>query len=267
MRHKLSLVVAILAGAFVGCQRQEAPLDAKVVVPATATNPLPPPATVSEAQFRKGMALEGVRELQYLGENGEKLTFATFIAAVQAGRSFKKEVEMDRSLAVMTMNPVEDKAPEPVDSNEGSQPLNFPISARLPPIQDRDLDNRLHALSDGKRHTLLSFFFADCVPCIREIPALNSLVGRQGNLHVVSITFDDKETASEFARKRGLEVPIVPGAKAYIDTLGVTSYPTLVLVSPEGRLMGVRSGYKVSGTGDSGLAGMESWLESLGLKI
>jgi thiol-disulfide isomerase/thioredoxin len=266
MLLKMTLVVAILAGALAGCQRQESTLDAKAVVTKPAKDRAPATAKVSEDEFRTGMALEGVREVQYLGDDGGKLTFAEFIATVQAGRSFKKEVEMDKSLAVMTINPLGKKVPESAESNEGSQVLNFPVSAKLPSIQNRDLDGHLHTLANGKSYTLLSFFFAECVPCIQEIPALNALSGGQGSLSVVSITFEDKETASTFAVKRGLRVPIIADSKNYIDALGVKTYPTLVLVSPEGRLMGVRSSYKVTGSQDSGLAELKSWLNSLGLK-
>jgi peroxiredoxin len=262
MRLKIGIFVTILVGTLVGCQRQEPTSDGEsmITTPADKQGVSQPPK-MSEEEFRKGMALDNVKEVKYLNEDGGNLTFAEFIKTVTAGRSFKKEVEADRSLAVMTISSIRESL-----GSVHSRPLNFPVSAELPPIKNKDLGGHLHALSNGKNYTLLSFFFADCVPCIQEIPALNSLSSGHSSLNVVSVTFENKEVASKFATQRGLNVPIIPDSKDYIEALGVTVYPTLVLVSPEGRLMGVRSSYKVSGSQDSALAELQSWLNSLGLK-
>lgn len=221
-------------------------------------------AAMTEAAFRKGMALEDVREVRYLDEDGKVLSFADFIAVVQGGRSFKKEVEGDKSLAVMTINPREAASPPKGNGVAGSTRLSVPVSALLPPLTQRDLADRLPVLANGQRATLVSFFFADCVPCIQEIPALNALAHDRKDLQVLSVTFETRADAARFARERGLRTAIVPDAQAYIDALGIKVYPTLVLVSPEGRLMGARSAYAVHAE-DAGLAEIESWLGSFGL--
>ena len=263
MLLKVSFLVTILIGTLAGCQRQEPTPDTKVTVEKSAgEHGVSKPLKISEEEFRKGMALDGVKEVKYLGEDGASLSFAEFMTTVQSGHSFKKEVEADKSLAIMTINPVIKES----KGSASSQPLNFPVSSELPAIENRDLDGHLQALANGKRYTLLSFFFADCVPCIQEIPALNSLSGEQSGVNVVSVTFENKEVASKFAVDRGLKVPIIPDYKSYIDALGINVYPTLVLVSPEGRLMGVRSSYTVPAGQDSGLAELKAWLNSLGLK-
>ena len=264
MPLNLRLFPILLAVAVIGCQ-QRAPEAGAPAAEATsvAEREAPPASKMTEADFRKGMALEGVKEVRYVGEAGEALSFADFIAIVQAGRSFRKEMNADRSLAVMTVNPKGANPPEPAESR--AQPINFPVSADLPPIRNKDLGGRLNVLANGRRPTLVSFFFPDCVPCIQEVPALNALTG-DGALNVVSITFDDREAAAKFARERGLETSIVPDAQAYIDTLGIKVYPTLLLVSPEGRLMGVRSSYKVTDGKDGGLADLKAWMRSLGLE-
>ena len=263
MLIRTSIFAAILAGALAGCQGQGPASDAKEVAGKAASgHEATSLQAMSENDFRKGMALDEVKVVEYRGEDGQHLDYVEFIARVQAGRSFNKVVELDKSRAVVSINASTEEHREPA----GSQPLNFPISAALPQIEDRDLDGHLHELANGKRHTLLSFFFTDCVPCIQEIPAINSLSGEYDGLNVVSVTFEDKDMASKFTAKRGLKVPVIPGAQRYIDALGVRVYPTLVLVSPEGRLMGVRSSYTVSESQDAGLAELKSWLDSLGLK-
>jgi hypothetical protein len=70
----------------------------------------------------------------------------------------------------------------------------------------------------------------------------------------------------KFAKERGLGTSIVPDSQPYIDALGIKVYPTLMLVSPEGRLMGARSSYNPETHQDSGLSELRAWMGSLGLK-
>ena len=105
------------------------------------------------------------------------------------------------------------------------------------------------------------------MPCIREIPALNALARESNGLRVVSVTFEPRDVALQFSKARGLETSIVPDSQAFIDEIGIKVYPTLVLVSPEGRLMGARSSYDPANADDSGLAGMQAWIASLGARI
>ncbi len=265
-----SLALALSGLAFAGSQKHGPGIAG---APTNPTNAAPAQgkrasraSTMTEAEFRQGMAMGDVKQTQYIGDRGEKLSFADFIAKVQGGRSFSKMVEGDKSLAVMTINAKGSVEPAAKESRGSAQPLKVRISAELPPLPNKALDNSLPVLANGKHYTLVSFFFADCVPCIQEIPALNAVAGARGNLQVVAVTFETRSMASTFARERGLKTAIVPDAQAYIDALGVKVYPTLLLVSPEGRLMGVRSAYQVSNHADGGLAELRSWIDSFGLE-
>jgi protein-disulfide isomerase-like protein with CxxC motif len=59
---------------------------------------------------------------------------------------------------------------------------------------------------------------------------------------------------------------VVSDAKDYIDQLGVKGYPTLVAISPEGKLLGVRTAYVITGNKDEQLAALKTWLDSVGVK-
>lgn len=266
MLRKMNIVVAVLVATLAGCQGQGR-LDANegTQKPPSSQAQKGGADTHSETAFRKAMALDDIKHVQYRGVDGQPLAFENFIAAVDAGRSFDKTVDTGKSLAVLTIN----KKDAEGSGAPGSAPanrLNFQVGEALPPMRRRDLSGHLNVLANGKEYTLLSFFFADCVPCIQEVPALNSLAGGNRNMRVVSVTFDNKKLAAKFATQRGLKTAIVPDAKDYIDTIGVRVYPTLVLVSPEGRVVGIRSSYIVSSNHGSALAGLEAWLDSLGLK-
>lgn len=96
------------------------------------------------------------------------------------------------------------------------------------------------------RPVLLDFWATWCGPCQAEAPVLNSLAQRYKDrgLAVVGVnTSDEDGLAAAFARKKNLGFPMVYDqgntiAKAY----GVSSLPTLVLVSKEGKIVALRQG-------------------------
>lgn len=79
------------------------------------------------------------------------------------------------------------------------------------------------------------------------------------------MTFDSRDVTMRFVEEHGLAVPIIADAQDYIDRLGVTEYPTLVLVSPEGRLVAARSSYSISSEPGGKGGSIERWIRSLGL--
>lgn len=266
MLRKASLVLVLLAAVLSGCQGQDQAGAHKHTQVSSSTRQQGEGAgSPAEAAFRKDMALDDIKRVEYRGVDGQALTFEQFIAAAQAGLPFSKTVDPAKSLAVLAITK-KDAAVSSSSGGAATTRLNFRAGMELPVLKHHDLGGHLNVLANGRQYTLLSFFFADCVPCIQEVPALNSLAGRGANPRVVSITFDDRDTASKFASRRGLKTSIIPDARDYIDAVGVKVYPTLVLVSPEGRVVGIRSSYAVSSDHGSALANLEAWLGSLGLK-
>lgn len=223
----------------------------------------PQASAMSEQSFRSAMALEGVQRVEYKAADGTPLTFAAFIAEVMAGRSFDKMMAMDKSLAVMTIKAGSGASAHGPGHTPKPSGLAVAVDGEMPSLPHADLEGRRHALANGRTFTLLSFFFADCVPCIREIPALNALDAERDDLDIVSVTFDDTATAKRFVQERGLKTPIVADAQGHIDAVGVKVYPTLALVSPDGHLLGVRSAYEPVGGADAGLKELRDWLHSV----
>lgn len=264
MFRKVSVVLVLLGAALSGCQGQGPAAAHQGTQGSSSSQPQgTSTGTMSEADFRKGMAIDDIQHVQYHDTDGQELTFSQFIAVVQAGRSFSKTVNPGKSLAVLTINKKDESG---LSSSAGSDQLSFKVGDELPAIELRDLHGNLNVLANGKKYTLLSFFFDGCVPCIQEIPALNALAGESANTKIISVTFDSSEVAEKFASQRGLKTSIVPNAQGYIDAIGVKVYPTLLLVSPEGRLVGVRSSYEVPSGQQSAVENLKAWIASLGLK-
>ncbi len=233
-----------------------------------AEQPSPPAdaaKTMPEAEFRKGMMLDDVKQVIYLDVDGSKLDYAAFMSKVDAGASFNKGVNGDKSVATLKIN--EEKAPTVSLESLIHPALAIPVAGMMPALKHADLSGKKFDLGDGKHYSLLSFYFSECVPCIQEIPELNELKAQAPNLQVISVTFDDKATAQQFVKRRGLQWPVASGAKDFIDALGIKSYPTLVVVSPDGRLVGSRSAYVVSDDKDKQPTALKDWLASLSVKL
>jgi thiol-disulfide isomerase/thioredoxin len=107
------------------------------------------------------------------------------------------------------------------------------------------------------RYTLVSFYFAGCGPCVREVPLLNALAQRRKDLNLFAITFDGAKESKEFVAQHGLAWPIVVDAGKLTKEIGVTEYPTLGLFNPNGKLVEVMTG----GARLADPAAFDAWLD------
>ena len=108
---------------------------------------------------------------------------------------------------------------------------------------------------DGlKGHAVVLDFWATwCGPCQAESPIVNTIAQRYKDkgLTVVGVnTSDEDGLAAHFAKKKGLRFPIVyDEGNTIAKSYGVSSLPTLVVVSKTGRVVAIRQGV----TSDSAL--------------
>jgi thiol-disulfide isomerase/thioredoxin len=116
---------------------------------------------------------------------------------------------------------------------------------RLPDLAFEDAEGRQKKLSDWRGRTLLVNLWATwCVPCRKEMPALDSLQTRLGgpNFEVVAINIDtrDHEKSKNFLKDANLtrlgyfsdrNAKVFQDLKAVGRALGM---PTSVLVDPQG---------------------------------
>ncbi len=180
-----------------------------------------------EAWIRNMFGLDAETEITYQDETGDPLSFEAFQELVVDGKSFGKEMGEDQPFVLHIFTP-EPPAPEPTT---------------FPEMDLVDLDGRPIQSKAFRGHELLvNFFFADCAPCIEEIPALNEFARLNPDLRVLAITFDETQIARQFAEDRGFEWPIVANAEEFIFGAGIYTFPSLVLVGQDGGLLGIQSG-------------------------
>jgi thiol-disulfide isomerase/thioredoxin len=104
------------------------------------------------------------------------------------------------------------------------------------------------------RPVVLDFWATWCGPCQAESPIVNTIAQRYKDrgLAVVGVnTSDEDGLAAAFAKKKGLAFPMVYDENNTIaKKFGVTTLPTLVVVSKTGKIVAVRNGLTSDGALD-----------------
>lgn len=246
MNRIAPLVLVLAACLAAGASAQEAPAAAQQAKP-----------SAEELDFRHQLMLDDYARVEYRDEAGNAITFEDILRAIPTGKSFSIDKDKARSLATVKLGGSRHgRADEPA-------PQSLQVGQALPaPEGLRTLDGNGFGSDELRgRRTLLSFYFAECLPCIEEIPELNRFAAAHPEMGVYAVTFDDAATAKAFVAQSGLKLPVVADAQPYLDALGVQTYPTLVLVDKQGKVAAVRHGGKVRiGESPAGSAGIDEWV-------
>jgi thiol-disulfide isomerase/thioredoxin len=89
----------------------------------------------------------------------------------------------------------------------------------------------------GKR-VVLDFFIVYCGPCIESVPKLNKWQKEYPDTVFVSINIGDtRELVNGFVQRNKLQLPTVLGTQKLSDSYGVSGFPRLFLLSPEGKVL------------------------------
>jgi thiol-disulfide isomerase/thioredoxin len=117
--------------------------------------------------------------------------------------------------------------------------------ARLPELAFQGADGRQVGLKDWRgRFVLLNLWATWCVPCRKEMPALDALEGRLGgqDFQVVAVNIDTRDPGKAKAWLKDVGIHRLayyadPQAKVFQDLKGVGrafGMPTTLLIDPEG---------------------------------
>lgn len=104
-----------------------------------------------------------------------------------------------------------------------------------------DTQGTRHRLEDSKGHwVVLNFWATWCVPCIQEIPAIADFHHRHPEVVVLGVAVDVQDPAmvKRFARKAGLDYPLVLSNDAVEKQLGTPeALPTTRIYDPSGKVV------------------------------
>jgi peroxiredoxin len=222
---------------------------------ASAAAPQPAPVSAAERQFRSQMALDDYKQVEYQDVNGKPIPFARFNQLLSEFPGFSMQKKRAEHRAVVRLDAKPDKSvPERIALQPGTAFPSFSLKA----TDGKPIDNR--ALQG--RYALVSFYYAECAPCIAEVPMLNAFASKHRELATLAITFDTQEQAQRFARKTGLAWRTIANGSELIGKLGIKVYPTFALLDPKGML--IASGNPVqAGEGDRAQALVQWVAQSL----
>ncbi len=224
-------------------------MTACVVAPLQAAQP-----DQDEWQFLAPLQLGDAPSVHYLDASGHAMNYQAFAQQLAEGKHYSSTRDTQAHAAVLRITGT--------TAGYRAVRLAFGRGDAFPPFELRDLKGDTQRLSAMRgKYTLVSFFFAQCAPCIAEVPTLNAYARQHGDMNVLAITYEDADTARGFVKDRAFNWPVLHDGQALIDVLGVSIYPTIMLIGPDGRLLGTAVGLTMRDDQAKRLADLTSWVE------
>lgn len=178
----------------------------------------------------------------YYDTASKQITEAEFQQRVKAGASFsmrKTTIDGEEPVVKVTLESGKKKAfAAPKYKVNPGDP--FPAFS-LPRLIGKPIDNK--ALL-GK-YTIVSFYFADCAPCITEIPELNAFSEGREDMNFIGMTFDPLPVTRKFVEEHKLTWTLLSDAKKTLADVGINFFPSFALIDPQGKLVAVEAGYRI----------------------
>lgn len=142
----------------------------------------------------------------------------------------------------------------------------FSLSAGEPFPFERLTDAKGGAMPQKQfagKSVLVNFYTRHCAPCIKEVPKLNEVMKRRGDIHVLAITPDAGSEAAKYVSKHGLNWPVAANAETLLfDELKVTAFPSFALLDAKGRVVATVMANQLGGEdGHATVEGIERWLD------
>jgi thiol-disulfide isomerase/thioredoxin len=110
----------------------------------------------------------------------------------------------------------------------------------VPAIEIKDAAGQTVKLADFKgKPMLLNLWATWCVPCVKELPTLDTLAAQGGNLQVVAVSEDmeGERVVAPFLQKRGLTTlkPYLDPTNALLLALKEPGLPVTILYDANGK--------------------------------
>lgn len=126
---------------------------------------------------------------------------------------------------------------------------------KMPNFDFIDMDGQPFSMEslEGKP-TLVNFWFAECPPCIDEMPVLNGIYEKyKEEFNFIAITYEPKTKVKKFLKKYPFKFTHVVEAQSFIDQLGISSFPKNFLLDQDGIIRHIENGIPYTMTEDKKL--------------
>lgn len=207
--------------------------------------------SAAETKFRDEMGLAKYNQVEYRDTKGAAVDFAKFQQLQGQAPNFSiTKIKNDKvAKAVISL---QSEAIKPEALKYKLKPgAKFP-AFRLAASDGATVDN---AALLG-RYTVINFYFADCAPCVKEIPMLNAFAAAHKDIAALAVTFDSAADTKAFADSTQFKWRTLAGAGSLIEQVGVTGFPSFALVDQKGVLVAIGN----QGDIGSGKDSLEKWI-------
>lgn len=125
------------------------------------------------------------------------------------------------------------------------------VGKDLPKVATKTLEGKDFDIKEIKKPAIISFWSTTCVPCIKELNAINNKYDawKKGvDFEVYAISTDDPRFAARvplIVEKKGWKFPILKDQdKAFFKALNVTNNPYTIVVNKTGKIIYEHASYK-----------------------
>ena len=126
---------------------------------------------------------------------------------------------------------------------------NSPVSEgkTIPDFEFTDRSGNTISKSNTSGDILvINTWFVKCKPCVMEIPELNDLVEKykeNSNIQFLAVTFDSDDEINSFLEREKFDFNIITNQMSFLQKIQIMSYPTNIIVDPEGKIVFNATGY------------------------
>jgi thiol-disulfide isomerase/thioredoxin len=193
----------------------------------------------AEDSLPASMSLDG--SVAVYDANGNKVTPMEMMKVLQSGNSFPvRYINDKKEVKAYVLRPTTDEEKKQIKGALGAAAENNNEMTGKPALlfTVKDMRGIIYSLPDLKgKIVVINFWFTECKPCIMEMPALNKLVEKYKNKHVVFLGIASSETIKilKFLKTHPYHYTIVPkeGGNTMVDDYKINSYPTHIIIDRE----------------------------------
>jgi thiol-disulfide isomerase/thioredoxin len=128
----------------------------------------------------------------------------------------------------------QESLPKPKETNY------FKTGGKFTHFKSSDIrGNKINTKNLAGKIIVLNFWFINCPPCIMEMPELNKIAETyqsDSSIVFIAIALDEKAELQEFMKRAYFRYNVISNGRYIADQYSIKSYPTNVIVDPEGKV-------------------------------
>ena len=182
--------------------------------------------------------------------SGFILPYSLWTQLLSTGRyKIKSEKKESPEFVLFRLSDVEyaktlENAPKPKES------IYFRTGSKFSHFKTSDINgDKINTKSLAGKIIVLNFWFIKCPPCVKEMPDLNEIADAYKNdssVVFLGVALDDKYRLEQFLKTTRFAYTIIDNGQYIADQYRIHSYPTNVVVDPDGKVYFHSTGFALN---------------------